>query len=131
MTNVIAGCSAKAAHSLRARAALRHVGGLRPIALLRSTLAILAVGACIAPGAWCGGLYANELSTASQGNAGARHDLGEALQLGFSFTYVNLGQAEVRQNTVRGDYRHNDLFILGLTIGYDDLPWSGKLTMAD
>jgi long-chain fatty acid transport protein len=64
-------------------------------------------------------------------SVGARHDLGDALQLGLSFTYANLGQAEIRQGTVSGDYRHNDLFFLGLTIGYDNLPWSGMLTLAD
>lgn len=61
---------------------------------------------------------------------GAQHEVGESLTLGGSFTYVNLGQAEVRANFVRGDYQDNDLFILGLTLAFDRLPWSGMGTLA-
>jgi len=62
---------------------------------------------------------------------GALYDLTESTTLGFSFTYVNLGQAEVRQPTVRGDYKNNDLFVLGFNVAFDKLPWSGKLTLSD
>lgn len=60
---------------------------------------------------------------------GAQHEVGESLTLGGSFTYVNLGQGEIRANFVRGDYQDNDLFILGLTLAFDRLPWSGMGTL--
>ena len=60
---------------------------------------------------------------------GAQHDLNDSLTLGMSFTYVNLGAGEVRDPTVAGDYKNNDLFIFGTTIAFKRLPWSGKLRM--
>lgn len=57
---------------------------------------------------------------------GAQHDLNEKLTLGMSFEYINLGQGEVRQSTVRGDYEHNDIFVFGVTLAFKSLPWSGK-----
>jgi len=62
---------------------------------------------------------------------GAQHDVSDALAVGLSFTYLNLGQGEVRGSTVRGDYKRNDLFVFGATIAFKKLPWSGKLTMGD
>lgn len=59
---------------------------------------------------------------------GAQHDLSEATTVGFSLVYVNLGQGEVRSATVRGDYKRNHLFVLGGTLAFKQLPWSGKLT---
>lgn len=59
---------------------------------------------------------------------GAQHDLSDATTVGFSFVYVNLGQGEVRTATVRGDYKRNHLFVLGGTVAFKRLPWSGKLT---
>ena len=59
---------------------------------------------------------------------GFQHDLNESLTLGASFTYVNLGDAEVRTDVVVGDYDENELFILGATLAFKSLPWSGKLT---
>jgi len=61
---------------------------------------------------------------------GAQHDLNDALTLGMSFTYVDLGAAEVRNPTVRGDYKNNDLFVFGTTLAFKRLPWSGKLGFA-
>jgi len=61
---------------------------------------------------------------------GAQHDLSESTTIGFSFVYVNLGQAEVRQASVRGDYKRNHLFVLGATLAFKKLPWSGRLTLA-
>ncbi len=60
-------------------------------------------------------------------SVGAQHDLNESVTLGGSFTYVNLGAAEVRNSTVAGDYKDNDLFIFGATLAFKKLPWSGKL----
>lgn len=59
---------------------------------------------------------------------GFQHDLNDAITLGASFVYVNLGDAEVRTGNVRGDYKNNDLFILGLTLAFHQLPWSGQLS---
>jgi long-chain fatty acid transport protein len=60
---------------------------------------------------------------------GAQHDLTEATTVGLSFVYVNLGQGEVRKASVRGDYKRNHVFVLGATLAFKKLPWSGKLTM--
>lgn len=62
-------------------------------------------------------------------SVGAQHDLNESVKVGMSFTYVNLGAAEVRNPTVRGDYKNNDLFVLGTTVAFKRLPWSGKLQL--
>jgi long-subunit fatty acid transport protein len=59
---------------------------------------------------------------------GAQHHLNESLTLGLSFVYVNLGQGEVRNATVRGDYDRNNLFVFGMTVAFKELPWSGKAT---
>jgi long-chain fatty acid transport protein len=59
---------------------------------------------------------------------GFQHDLNDAVTLGASFVYVNLGGGEVRTASVRGDYEDNDLFILGVTLAFKQLPWSGKLS---
>jgi long-chain fatty acid transport protein len=61
---------------------------------------------------------------------GAQHDLNESLTLGLSFVYLNLGQGEVRNATVRGDYDRNNIFILGMTVAFKELPWSGKATFS-
>ncbi len=62
-------------------------------------------------------------------SVGAQHDLNESVTLGMSFTYVNLGAGEVRNPTVRGDYKNNDVFVLGTTVAFKRLPWSGKLRL--
>jgi long-chain fatty acid transport protein len=59
---------------------------------------------------------------------GAQHALTDSLNLGFSFVYLNLGQGEVRDSTVRGDYNRNSVFMLGCTLAFNKLPWNGKLT---
>jgi long-chain fatty acid transport protein len=61
---------------------------------------------------------------------GALHELSEATTLGLNFVYVNLGKGEVRTANVRGDYERNHLFVIGMTLAFDSLPWSGKLTMS-
>jgi long-chain fatty acid transport protein len=62
---------------------------------------------------------------------GAQHRWSDSLTLGLSFVYINLGQGEVRTATVRGDYKRNHAFVLGLTMSFDQLPWSGSLTIED
>jgi long-chain fatty acid transport protein len=61
---------------------------------------------------------------------GAQHDWSDSLTLGLSLVYINLGQAEIRQPTVRGDYDRNHAVVLGLTLAFDTLPWSGKLSFS-
>lgn len=60
---------------------------------------------------------------------GFQHDLSDALTLGASFVYVNLGRGEVRNANVSGKYKDNDLFVLGLMLSFKQLPWRGKLTL--
>ncbi len=60
---------------------------------------------------------------------GFQHRLSDGLTAGASFVYWNLGQGEVRNPTVRGDYEENDLFILGFTLSFDTLPWAGRLEL--
>jgi long-chain fatty acid transport protein len=62
---------------------------------------------------------------------GAQHDWSEALTLGFSFVYINLGQGEVRSASVRGDYQENHIFVFGLNLAFDKLPWSSKPYVRD
>jgi len=62
---------------------------------------------------------------------GAQHKWNESLTLGLSLVYINLGQGEVRQATVRGDYERNHAVVVGLTLAFNQLPWSGGLTLAD
>ena len=54
---------------------------------------------------------------------GAQHEVGESLTLGGPFTSVNRGQAKVCSTSVRGDDQDDDLFIVGLTLAFDRLPW--------
>jgi long-chain fatty acid transport protein len=61
---------------------------------------------------------------------GFQHQLTDWLKLGTSFVYVNLGDGKVRNPTVRGSYKDNDIFVFGLTLSFDQLPWAGKLSFA-
>ena len=45
-----------------------------------------------------------------------------------SFVYINLRRGEVRTAGVRGDYQRNHAFVIGGTLAFSELPWSGKLT---
>ena len=59
---------------------------------------------------------------------GALHDLSDKTTLGLSFEYVNLGKADVNQNTVKGQYSQNAMYLFALNLNWKQLPWSGKLT---
>jgi long-chain fatty acid transport protein len=56
---------------------------------------------------------------------GAIHDLTDTIDLGLNFVYANLGESRVRQPTVRGKYETNHVFVLGATLSFGKLPWSG------
>ena len=60
---------------------------------------------------------------------GVQYDLSPSTTIGGSFVYVNLGQGEVRTDTVSGDYKQNDLFVLGMNLSFQELPWAGKLSL--
>jgi long-chain fatty acid transport protein len=59
---------------------------------------------------------------------GAQYSLSESLNLGLSLVYVNLGDAEIRTASLRGDYKRNHGFVFGMTLAFKELPWSGKAT---
>lgn len=59
---------------------------------------------------------------------GAVHDLTDDIDLGLNFVYVNLGDGRVRQPTVRGKYETNHIFVLGATLSFRKLKWSGMGT---
>jgi long-chain fatty acid transport protein len=61
--------------------------------------------------------------------AGFQYDWSDSLVLGGSFVWANLGQGEIRSPTLRGDYKHNDVFVVGVTLSYKSLPWAGKATL--
>ena len=61
--------------------------------------------------------------------AGFQYDVNASLTLGGSFVYVNFGQGEIRKPTVVGDFGDNDVFALGMTLAFKELPWSGRLTV--
>jgi long-chain fatty acid transport protein len=60
---------------------------------------------------------------------GFQHDWSDSTKLGLSFVYLNLGQGEVRTGNVVGDYDRNHAFVVGMTFAFDQLPWSGRLTL--
>jgi hypothetical protein len=47
-----------------------------------------------------------------------------------SIVHINLAQGEVRTAGVRGDYERNHAFVIGGTLAFSELPWSGKLTLS-
>ena len=61
---------------------------------------------------------------------GVQHELSEAVTLGLSFAYVNLGPADVNRPSVIGDYKDNDIFVFGLTVSFKKLWWSERLTFS-
>ena len=60
---------------------------------------------------------------------GAQHEVSEAFTVGLNFVYANLGQADLRNASVRGHYENYDLFVFGLTLSFDELWWKGRLEL--
>ena len=54
------------------------------------------------------------------------HDYTESTQLGFSFSYLNLGKAKLDQPTVTGDYDDNQIFMFAFNVNWQKLPWAGR-----
>ncbi len=55
---------------------------------------------------------------------GFQRALSETTTVGGAFTYANYGSARIRNETLRGTYRRNDLFFLTFHVGFSKLPWS-------
>lgn len=64
-------------------------------------------------------------------SVGFQHEYSDSLTLGGSFVYANLGQGEVNNTSVVGDYHRNDLFIVGMTLSFKTLPWAGRLSLGN
>jgi long-chain fatty acid transport protein len=56
-------------------------------------------------------------------------DYSDSLSIAFNFEFADLGDANVRQNTVRGNYDQNQLFLFGVMLNWKNVPWKdwGKL----
>jgi long-chain fatty acid transport protein len=63
-----------------------------------------------------------------RGALGLRHDLSPDTTVGLSLVYIDLGRGRVSTSNVRGDYSANDLLVVGLTLDFKKLWWSGRLT---
>jgi hypothetical protein len=57
---------------------------------------------------------------------GATHHYSENLDISHSFVWSDLGDATVANNFVVGHYRKNDLYLLGISLAWKKLPWSGR-----
>jgi len=60
---------------------------------------------------------------------GARYRLKPSTPLGCSFVYINLGEGNVSNPTVSGDYKRNHAFVFGLTLDFSELWWAGRGTL--
>ncbi len=59
---------------------------------------------------------------------GGLYDFSEKLNLGFAFSWTNLGNAPVNKPTVKGKYSRNDVFLFNISLNWKKLPWSGRGT---
>ena len=41
---------------------------------------------------------------------------------------MNLGQGQVRTASISDDYEHNDIFVLGMSLAFKELPWAVGLS---
>jgi len=60
---------------------------------------------------------------------GLIYDYSPHTQMSFSFTYVNLGDSDLDNASVKGKYDPNSLFFAGFSVNWKKLPWSGKATL--
>jgi long-chain fatty acid transport protein len=49
---------------------------------------------------------------------GTQYQWSDRLNVGLNFTYINLGDAEIKSSNLRGDYRRNELFITALNASW-------------
>ena len=59
---------------------------------------------------------------------GAIHDWSEHTTIGMSFMWLNLGDAKLNNQFVKGEYERHDIFFLGLNVNWAKLPWAGRAT---
>jgi long-subunit fatty acid transport protein len=62
---------------------------------------------------------------------GAIHQLSESTRLGLVFEWVHLGEAKIRQNTIRGSYGPNEIFFLGATVNWMTPSWRQTFGMSE
>ena len=50
---------------------------------------------------------------------GVQHQFTESMTLGGAFEYIDLGDARIKSNTLRGDYQDNRIFAFGINMNYE------------
>jgi long-chain fatty acid transport protein len=59
---------------------------------------------------------------------GGLYDWSESLRIGLNFVWADLGTAPLNNDSVKGKYTRNELFLFGVNFAWKKLPWSGKAT---
>ncbi|MCH7709240.1 MAG: outer membrane protein transport protein [Myxococcales bacterium] len=59
---------------------------------------------------------------------GARYNYSDALTLGVSFVYIDLGKSKLNTGNLKGHYNQNRAFVLGFNMQWKQLPWGGRGT---
>ena len=57
--------------------------------------------------------------------AAFRREWSEHTTLGFGFQYTHLGDADVDNAALKGDYDNNEVFFFMLNVNFAKLPWDG------
>jgi long-chain fatty acid transport protein len=60
--------------------------------------------------------------------AGALYEWSQDTRVGFGFQWLSFGEANLRNNAVRGNYDWNDAFFVFVNVNWSKLPWSGRAT---
>jgi len=59
---------------------------------------------------------------------GGLYEYSEKLNLGFAFSWSNLGSGPVNNPTVKGKYSRNEVLLFNVSLNWKKLPWSGRGT---
>ncbi len=59
---------------------------------------------------------------------GARYNYSDALTLGLSFVYIDLGKSKLNTGNLKGHYEQNRAFVFGINMQWKQLPWGGRGT---
>ena len=57
---------------------------------------------------------------------GGTYDWSESTTIGFGFQYTNLGDANIDNAALKGNYKNNEIFFFMLNLNFAKLPWDGK-----